>query len=298
VQGDPLGPLLFALVLQRPLVAVATAHPAVHSIAYADDTYLIRPGPAVTAAFHTLVQHSAAIRLALSLHSCAVYGTPSTPEYMAAQQSAHILDIQHAAGGLVAAVTPIGTEDYITALIEDCANLAMALIRKLQDLPPPLTAQAKFLLLSRSLQRRLTHFSRVVRPLLALGPLAKLQTAVENKAFAFVNLASDPDTAASMGLHHPLVRMQLRLPLGREVSASMPPVWSLTAALLRSIAHFRCTLLHFSPWRRIATMHFPMHIRLSDPSRSFTLGPPAPTVNPIPPSVLLCGSLSSIAILS
>jgi hypothetical protein len=29
-QGDPLGPLLFALVLQRPLEAVAAAHPSVH----------------------------------------------------------------------------------------------------------------------------------------------------------------------------------------------------------------------------------------------------------------------------
>jgi hypothetical protein len=96
---------------------------------------------------------------------------------------------------------------------EDCADQAIALIRKLQDLPPPLTAQAKFLLLSRSLQRRLTHFSRVVRPPLSLGPLAKLQGAVENAAFALLNLPSNPDTAATMGLHHPLVRMQLWLPL-------------------------------------------------------------------------------------
>jgi hypothetical protein len=87
-QGDPLVPLLFALVLQRPLEAVAAAHTAIHPIAYADDTYLIGPGPAVTAAFHSLVQHSAAVGLAPSLRKCAVYGTPSTPAYMAAQQSA------------------------------------------------------------------------------------------------------------------------------------------------------------------------------------------------------------------
>jgi hypothetical protein len=210
-QGDPLGPLLFSRVLQRPLQALAAAHPAVHPIAYADGTYLIEPGPAVTAAFHTLVQHGAAIGLAFSLHKCAVYGTPSTPAYTVAQQSARILEIQHAANGLVAAGTPVGTDDYITARMEDCADEATALIRKLQDLPPPLTAQPKFLLLCRSLQRRLTHFSRVVRPPLALGPLAKLQTAVENAAFAILNLPSDPDTAATMGLHHPQVRMQLLL---------------------------------------------------------------------------------------
>jgi hypothetical protein len=53
----------------------------------------------------------------------------------------------------------------------------------------------------------------VVRPPLALGPLGKLQTAVENAAFALLNLPSDPDTAATMSLHHSLVRMQLPLPL-------------------------------------------------------------------------------------
>jgi hypothetical protein len=84
-QRDPLRPFLFALVLQRPLEAVAAKHPFVHPIAYADDTYLIGPGPAVNAAFHTLVQHGAAIGLAPSLHKCAVYGTPSTPAFTAAQ---------------------------------------------------------------------------------------------------------------------------------------------------------------------------------------------------------------------
>jgi hypothetical protein len=90
-QGDPLGPLLFALVLQRPLEAVAAAHPDVHPIAYADDRYLIGPGPAVTAAFHTLVQRGAAIGLTPSLHKCAVYGTPSTPAYMASSQRASLI---------------------------------------------------------------------------------------------------------------------------------------------------------------------------------------------------------------
>jgi hypothetical protein len=75
-QGNPLGPLLFAPVPQRQLEAVAAAHPGVHPIAYADDTYHIGPGPAVTAAFLTLVQPSAAMGLAPSLHKCAVFGTP------------------------------------------------------------------------------------------------------------------------------------------------------------------------------------------------------------------------------
>jgi hypothetical protein len=187
------------------------------------------------------VQHVAAIGLAPSFHKCAVYGTPSGPAHTAAQQSAHILDIQHATDGLVAAGTPIGTDDYITAHMEDYSDQAIALIRRLQDLPPALTAQAKFLLLSRSLQRRLTHFTRVVRPPLALSPLAKLQTTVENAAFLILNLAADPDAAATMGLHHPLVRMQLQLPLREEG-------FGLTATGVvhdsRAAEHQRSLLLH------------------------------------------------------
>jgi hypothetical protein len=67
----------------------------------------------------------------------------------------------------------------------------------------------------------------VSSPPLALGPLFKLQTAVETTAFPILNILADPDTAASMGLHHPLVRMQLRLPLreggfGRNATGVVP----------------------------------------------------------------------------
>jgi hypothetical protein len=64
-----------------------------------------------------------------------------------------------------------------------------------------------------------------------------------------------------------------------------------------SLPHFRCTQLHSFPRRRIAKASFPRHIRLFDPSLSFILCPTAPTLNPVPTSVLLCGALSSIAIL-
>jgi hypothetical protein len=69
------------------------------------------------------------------------------------------------------------------------------------------------LLLSRSLQRHLTNFFRVVRTLKALGPLVKLQTALQIAASATLNFPSDPDTTATIGMYHPLGRMKLRFPL-------------------------------------------------------------------------------------
>jgi hypothetical protein len=125
--------------------------------------------------------------------------------------------------------------------MEDCADQFIVLIHTLQDHQPPLTVQAKFLLLSRSLERRLTNICCVIRPPLALDPPVKHQTAVETAAFSNLNLPPDPDTA-SMDLHHPLVPKQIRLPHLKVSPAFLPPVWFLLATLLCASAHFRCTL--------------------------------------------------------
>jgi hypothetical protein len=46
----------------------------------------------------------------------------------------------------------------------------------------------------------------------AVGTLAKIQTAVEKAAFAILHVPADPDTAACIDLCHPVVRMQLQPP--------------------------------------------------------------------------------------
>jgi hypothetical protein len=41
----------------------------------------------------------------------------------------------------------------------------------------------------------------MLRPPLALGPVAKFQTALETAAFSFQTIPADPDTVASMSLN-------------------------------------------------------------------------------------------------
>ena len=212
-QGDPLGSALFSLMGKRTLQAVKTAHPRVHPIAYTDDTYLIGPPDDMTGAFHTLIQAGANIRLQPSLHKCHVYGTPGTAAFNAARTVAQTLNIPHAQQGFIAAGTPIGPPAYVTQHVSAKADDVIATVTKLMSLSPPLTAQTKFLLLSRSLQRRLTHFSRVCSPDTIRAPLSKLQAAVEDAAFHLFQIPQDPRAAAAMGLPHALVRQQLRLPL-------------------------------------------------------------------------------------
>jgi hypothetical protein len=66
-------------MLNPPRQAVTIAHPAVHPIADADDTYLVGSVSAVAAAFPTPVHPSAANCLLPSLRKSAACGTPATP---------------------------------------------------------------------------------------------------------------------------------------------------------------------------------------------------------------------------
>ena len=123
--------------------------------------------------------------------------------------------------------------------------------------PAALTVQTKFLLLSRSLQRRLAHFSRVCRPDAIRVPFSKLQVAVEEAA---VSLFQSRTTPTPMGLPHSLVRQQLRLPVregGFDLNAAggpsyhAPPArnidFSLTMASLMSSYLSSAARCHTAP---------------------------------------------------
>jgi hypothetical protein len=102
------------------------------------------------------------------------------------------------------------------------------------------------------------------------------------------NISADPETAASMGLHHALVRMQFRLPSVKEVTALMPPVWSLRATPLSANDRLRYARPRSLQQRLVATTPFLEHTRPFAPSRSFTMHPPPPLQRPVPPSVRIC----------
>jgi hypothetical protein len=72
-QGDPCGPLLFALALQGPLERMRDAFPDFRVVAYADDVHLQGPPEAAIKAFRLLVTATAPIGLTSSLPKCAAY---------------------------------------------------------------------------------------------------------------------------------------------------------------------------------------------------------------------------------
>jgi hypothetical protein len=72
-QGDPCGPLLFALALQGPFERVREVFLDVHMVAYADDMHLQGPPEAAIEAFWLLVTATALIDLTPPIPKCAAY---------------------------------------------------------------------------------------------------------------------------------------------------------------------------------------------------------------------------------
>jgi hypothetical protein len=143
-QGDPLGPLLFALTLQGPLEEVAEMHPA-RPLAYADDTFLQgAQGPTMQA-----YQALTALAAPLGLHAQQTKGAVYSEDNAAAAHTARHLKVRHAREGLLAAGTQVGTPTFQAARADFCADHACQLLDELQVLP--LADQDRWLLLHGSL---------------------------------------------------------------------------------------------------------------------------------------------------
>jgi hypothetical protein len=154
-QGDPLGPLLFALTVQGPLEEVAAMGLA-RPLACAFDTFLQgAPGPVPTMqAFAALTALAAPLGLHSQPAKCAIH----SGDHAAATAVAGQLGVRHAPDGLLAAGTPNGTPSFQTANAESCATLACHLMDELLALP--LGDQDRLLVLHGSLQKRIAHLPR------------------------------------------------------------------------------------------------------------------------------------------
>jgi hypothetical protein len=152
-QGEPLGPLLFALTLKGPLQMVAELNQA-RTLAYADDTFLQGALEPTIRAYQALTALAAPLGLHAQLTKCKVYSEDAS----AASAIADHLELQHAPEGLLAAGTPIGTPAFQSARADACADHTCQLMEELQALP--LAAQDRWLLLHGSLQRRVAHLPR------------------------------------------------------------------------------------------------------------------------------------------
>ena len=155
-QGDPLGPLLFALTLQQALEEVRDGSNPARVIAFADDTFLQGASDACIQSFVSLLDNGADIGLEASLGKCGVY----SPNSQAAANVADTLGISHQLHGLVVAGTPFGSDAFVREHVKTKADNLDAVIEKLVGLPLP--TQDATAILRTSLQLRLSHLTRCV----------------------------------------------------------------------------------------------------------------------------------------
>jgi hypothetical protein len=72
-QGDPLGPMLFAMALQPVLKKLQASHPTVSILAYLGDVVIMGKADDMSLAIHSLAQEAASTGLQLRADKCLVY---------------------------------------------------------------------------------------------------------------------------------------------------------------------------------------------------------------------------------
>ena len=169
-QGDPLGPLLFSLGMQDVLDTLEGEHPDVLLLAYLDDVYLQGPATAVEAAFHRFSQLCKDIGLDMATEKCEAW---SSGHPAGARGLSERLGMKFAEDGIVAAGCPLGFPDFVQSEADSAADKVVQVIKRVLALP--LSAQDKLLLLRKSLQMKMLHWSRVARKSDIIGAITKVE---------------------------------------------------------------------------------------------------------------------------
>ena len=157
-QGDPLGPLLFALALQEILPSLDPDHQLNLQSWYLDDGVLCGPRATVLSALVTLQRSTPASGLAVNLDKCELFSRTALGEFPASIRRSSSPNIE-----ILGA--PIGDKVYCSSYIRDKRAEAKKLLSLLPELENPQVALS--LLRTCGSFCRLIHIARTTPPELA-----------------------------------------------------------------------------------------------------------------------------------
>ena len=132
-QGDPCGPLLFALTIQPQLRAVQQALPNLRIIAYLDDIALQGEFDDVTEGYGLIKQRLSEVGLEIQQHKSLVY----SPDFDQKDEMSFALGIPTADGGLVVAGCPVGEAEFIADSASGASQEVEKLVQTLMELDLP-----------------------------------------------------------------------------------------------------------------------------------------------------------------
>jgi hypothetical protein len=223
-QGDPAGPLLFGLTLQRILEAAVAVSPDAPPLSYLDDLTLVGKPTAVQCAWDQLrgdgPDSLRAVGLKVRPDKCGVYGgsgLPSRQRPVAALATS--LGVQHYQRGFTVVGVPIGHAGYMQTELDKRASKVCALVSKCMNLP--LSKQTQFLLLRASLSVRMAHLQRTVKWEFLGAPLSRVEQAVISATAQIFRLPTGPGAGDTGPLPTGPLLEQLRLPI-RHAGFGLP----------------------------------------------------------------------------
>ena len=167
-QGDPLGPLLFALGFHSVLSRIAEEVPEAPSISYLDDFHAVGRGPGIRKVLGRLQGDGPgslrSIGLTLVPRKSGVY-TASTDaaDLEECRQIQAATGVVHRTDGVTLVGTPVGTDSFVRDQLAARSAKVCGLVNKLVNLPGPLTKQCQFQVLRQSLGARMVHLQRTMR---------------------------------------------------------------------------------------------------------------------------------------
>ena len=228
-QGDPLGPLLFALVMHIALLALRNQHPDAPAVAFLVDCTIVALADPGVAAVRTFFAECEPLKLGPALRKCLTFSR--MPENAAA--AAEVVGFEHRPEGVVVVGTPIGLVAFVREHADSEAAKARELMGTMMDLPLP--AQDKMLRLRMSLSRELAHLPRTVEWQLLDDAMTAHEAALHFAAQGIIGIERDdlvfvpkwqlgaPMRHGGLGLHVPTAQRSFPALRSRKTRRRLGP---------------------------------------------------------------------------
>jgi hypothetical protein len=168
-QGDPLGPMLFAIGIASTLKRVASKFSDIQILAYLDDVFLLGEPEKCLACFESLSKEFSALNLVFNKSKCnlLIFGAPPAPRVCRG--------ISVVNTGLKVLGVPIGTPEYCKQVLKDLYLSYSSTVKFLDNF----NSAESFVLLKSSINARPVHTLRGLHPELTAEEAAKFDRAIE-----------------------------------------------------------------------------------------------------------------------
>ena len=172
-QGDPLGPLLFSLVVLELMDDIGSAGKVPLQLWYLDDGTFIGPRPAIAQLFHLLQSRGPSVGLLLNPTKCEVFWPSGNQKF--SEFPSEVQRVVGSVGGVEFLGSPVfGSEEYYCGHIAKRVDKVLQCQEKLLDMDDP---QIQLLLLRSCLSScKIDNLLRTVPPNKGIQQLAKFDS--------------------------------------------------------------------------------------------------------------------------